>query len=89
MKEKWQDETSYSRSDTKREPGVLTIKLDGWSVVLHRLIYDPGRWFLSTRSVSLLKDHKLDATDVEEAKKEAIKIVKATAKKIYDQAKGL
>ena len=68
----WQDTTSYSRGSMDRTPREWTVEIAGESICIHRLPYEPLKWFLSCW---FTKDRVLLSTNVEVAKYEAIHAV--------------
>lgn len=70
----WKDTTSYSRGDRERVPRSLELTAGQVSVVVTRWFHgEPGRWYLSCDPWHSY--HLLVATDIGEAKREAVDLV--------------
>lgn len=71
---KWQDGTSYSKSDKERIPRILEVNVRGLTIIIHRIIhYD--EWHLTVRGKLNIKDLQLHTEDLEEAKIKGMEIV--------------
>lgn len=72
---KWTDITSYSRTDTERNPRVLECRLTPHiSFKVHKYIYYGDAWLITAPCVGLDK-YNLDTEDLETAKKKATSIM--------------
>ena len=83
MNHKWEDISSYSRNDKERIPSVWQIDIGGLSLCVHRHIHYPkDSWLFSC---DLLFDkYELDSKNIDEAKDEAINLVKIKIEHIYN-----
>jgi len=78
-KPKWKDTTSYrqgERASTAKPRSWEMITMSNLRVIVHRHIDDPYSWFLSCYDLRIEK-LQLNSEDIEEAKEEAIQIVRA------------
>ena len=72
----WKDTTSYSRSDNERIPRSWQIKSGSLIITIHRhRDYDPDIWLVSCYELSI-SQHKLKNKELNQAKNEALLIVK-------------
>ena len=79
------DKTTYRHSDTERIPEVLEYKsaASRISYTVHRHIYEPDTWFLSSKEFCDMVD--LNTDDLAEAEKKAADhIIKLAKKKIQE-----
>jgi hypothetical protein len=65
----WKDNTSYSRGDKVREPGVLAVVDDPLRLKVHRWHGIENTWFASC---DLFERRELKATELDAAKVEAV-----------------
>lgn len=71
-KQQWVDRSTYGRGQVNRVPTCWELGVGHLSAVcVHRHIDAPGAWFVTCYALRLEK-FKLKATDIEEAKKEAL-----------------
>lgn len=83
---KWDDETSYSRNDTRVEARIVSAivpvaKCRAITVTVHRIHHHDGEWFVTCHPLSI-KDAKLEATELEDAKREAIERLQTKTNRI-------
>lgn len=70
----WKDETIYTQSDKERIPRTWEAKSSkGFRVLVHRHVYEPGRWFVTCGYLGLDKNGLASLT-AEDAKREAIRV---------------
>jgi len=70
---KWEDDTSYSRSETNRVPAVWGLKTKTMRISVHRHIhYPPDMWLCSC---GLFDKLALESKDIDAAKAEALRKV--------------
>jgi len=70
----WKDTTSWSRSDKDRtEPKAVTCQVAHVRLTVHRHIHYPGKWLASCSPEVLHSPMVLDATTLENAKREALR----------------
>lgn len=74
MKVKWDDITSYSQNDKKREPSTWAFKAGAVTVVVTRYHGCPDQWFLRCDAFGF-NLHQLMHKEINEAKWEALGIV--------------
>lgn len=73
---RWKDVTSYSRGDTARVPKTWAIHSDGLRICVTRMHGVDDTWFMHCREINV-SEHQLDATDLEDARTEAIMFVRS------------
>ena len=74
---KWQDTSSYSRSDTDRRQREATLDTGPLRIVVHHhRDFEPDDWLVSARP-GLLERHLVGKGTIEEAEAAAIRIVRA------------
>lgn len=80
----WKDVTSYSRGTRgKTEPQTWRLELPDLVISVTRRIHDdPTHWFLECPE--FFAYHKLDATDINEAQREAVAKVRYRLKMNLD-----
>ncbi len=71
---KWKDESSYSKNDKERIPNVLSTKIEGFNIKIHRHIHYPDTWLLSCYKLDIEKKD-LYTNDFNEATKKAIQYI--------------
>lgn len=87
--DKWQDTTSYSPGDKERIPTSFTLKGKGVRItVVNSHIYYPGKWVTHCSSLGI-DTHLLDATDLESAKEEALKLAHMKAVELLNAINDL
>jgi hypothetical protein len=85
----WKDATSYSRGDRgKVEPSVWEVESDGLRVALHRWVAVADKWFVTCYDLKIDKQ-PLSSKHMKVAAKEALSLVKETAKELYAKAREL
>jgi hypothetical protein len=83
---KWEDVSSYSQRDTKREVQSVQLTLPhGVRLVVTHLYYAPEDWFM--HFYDEIKEHPLASRDLEGAKKEAVEKIKVYLQNILDGLK--
>lgn len=84
----WKDVSSWSRSETDRTPKSWEIRLGGILVFVTRHIhYAKDDWVL--RCEAFFGDMALESKDIDEAKAEAVRIVRQAAQRVVDDIKLL
>jgi hypothetical protein len=80
----WKDTSSYSRSDTDRTPRTwrMTLKRLSFVVTRHR-DYAPDEWVFRCHELGL--EAKLKSKGQEEAKQEALRIMRRVIKETLDE----
>jgi len=73
---KWKNESSFSQAEKDKTPNCWVAKAGRFKLTVHRHIhYPPTTWLLSCDGVRL-ECWELSATNIKEAKREAIEIVR-------------
>ncbi len=87
---KWEDTSSYRKSDDHSIPKEYTLRIpDGFKVIIHHMIYSPPEvWFMSCHSLNLTQ-RQLKSTSAADAQAEAIKLCKKEANNIVECLKRL
>ena len=70
---KWEDRTSYSRSNKERVPSILETNVRGLRIVVHRIRHEEG-WYLSVYKLNI-NDVYLGIEDLEKAKIKGLEIL--------------
>lgn len=77
----WKDDSSYSYQKGRRKgevpPSVVSVTVEGVRIVIHQHIYTGDKWNVSCRDLTM-DTRPLDTTDLEEAKKKGLEMVKNT-----------
>ncbi len=83
-KPKWEDTSSHAQGTKDKTPREWTMYISGRAlrIKIHRHIHYPPDAWLVTCHPKLLEQLQLEATDAEEAKKEAIRLVKAELERL-------
>lgn len=73
----WKDQTSYSQGERARgvEPRVWALGEHPLAVIVQRLHWVPGRWFLRFDPLGIF-DHPLEALDADAAREEAVRVMR-------------
>lgn len=83
----WKDISSYSQGDASREPQSLEMLVGPHCrLIVTRHLHYPGKWI--TRS-SFEIQHVLDAVTLDEAKAEAIKLLKEQVNALWSDVSVL
>lgn len=72
---KWNDVSSYSRSEAKREPKSVEASAGGLKMVVTRHIHYPGKWVVSC--APFFDTRELSSVELDAAKVEATNLVRA------------
>lgn len=73
----WTDVTTYCRDDRDRTPRSWAASDKCLRILVHRQRDCPGRWYVSAYALNIV-DSELLATDIREAKAEALKACRDT-----------
>lgn len=84
----WRDVSSFSREEKDRTPESFSLELNHCEIGVHRHIYYPGAWLAHCWELNV-KDKVLKSVEIEQAKKEAIKLCCEMAEDIYTELKRL
>lgn len=79
---KWNDRTSYSRTDKERVPRVWEADLPLCRIVVHRLLGVSDVWFLSCRELRI-DSIALGSATAEQAQREGLVYVRETVRKMH------
>lgn len=80
---KWNDETSYQRGESNRTPRTWTARAGRFRITMFRHRHFPADAWLVTCE-PLFDTRQLKATDVEQAKAEAIALVREGLQEAVD-----
>lgn len=84
MRTKWKDISSYSRGDRDRTPHSWECKVAGIRLVVTRHIHhDPSDWLVRC---GILPERVLKSKDIDDAKAEALAMLRSAAQQIVDGA---
>lgn len=72
----WKDEVRKGISESSE------IQTELLRISIHRHIHNPGKWHVSCYTLNL-DTHALQATELEQAKKEGLNLVRRKARRIY------
>jgi len=81
---KWEDITSYSKSNKTRTPRVLCASINGLEVIVHKHIYYGEKWLLTSHELNL-KGVPLDTNDFKKAKEYALQIINGVLKTLTER----
>lgn len=71
----WKDATSYSQSDKERIPQTWKTDINGYELIVTRIIHHSDVWFFRCRTLGI-ESRELRSKDIVYAKHEAILILK-------------
>lgn len=80
---KWIDTSHFSRSDTDRTPNEFTLEVSGMKLVLHHYVGCGNTWFASSHPDALYQ-RALEAKSADDAKKEAVRVLKDVLESMLD-----